>query len=126
MPKESIFSVSPSPVKFGPGALGEIGKDAKNLGMRRVALFTDRWVGQLECVETAKRAIAAEGLELVVFDDRGRPSFELAQQSGAGSTREAVLQFDRWEVKAEAQIGLFSFTKYLMWLDLHRRAEEME
>jgi alcohol dehydrogenase class IV len=69
MPKESIFSVSPSPVKFGPGALEEIGKDAKNLGMRRVALFTDRWVGQLECVETAKRAIAAEGLGLVVFDE---------------------------------------------------------
>jgi len=31
--------------------------------------------------------------ELVVFDDDGRPRFELAQRSGVGSDRQAVIQF---------------------------------
>jgi len=54
---------------------------------------TDRWpeFGDLAAGVNASSAIL-DG-ELVVFDDDGRPSFELAQQSGVGSGREAVLQF---------------------------------
>ena len=54
---------------------------------------TDRWpeLGDLAAGVNASSAIL-DG-ELVVFDDDGRPSFELAQQSGVGSGREAVLQF---------------------------------
>jgi bifunctional non-homologous end joining protein LigD len=54
---------------------------------------TDRWpeFGDLAAAVNASSAIL--DAELVVFDDDGRPSFELAQQSGVGSTREAVLQF---------------------------------
>ncbi|MEO6594668.1 MAG: DUF4011 domain-containing protein, partial [Planctomycetota bacterium] len=37
--------------------------------------------------------------------------------------RTAVLAMPRWEVKAVAHIGFFSFTKYLMWLDLAARDE---
>ncbi len=36
--------------------------------------------------------------------------------------RRAVVEIDRWEVVDEAQIGLFSFTKFLMWRDLDEHA----
>jgi bifunctional non-homologous end joining protein LigD len=45
--------------------------------------------------------------ELVVFDDDGRPSFELAQRSGVGSDRQAVLQlFDVLQVEGTDTIEL--------------------
>ena len=45
--------------------------------------------------------------ELVVFDDDGRPSFELVQRSGVGSDREAVLHlFDVLPVDGTDTIGL--------------------
>lgn len=69
MPTETIFSISPSPVKFGPGALEELGRDARRLGMARIALFTDPWVAKLECMETTRKALLAEGLDLVVYDE---------------------------------------------------------
>ena len=37
--------------------------------------------------------------------------------------RQAIRPMQRWRVEAEAAIGLFSFTKYLMWLDLDRREQ---
>ncbi|HEX5053006.1 MAG TPA: DUF3320 domain-containing protein [Planctomycetota bacterium] len=40
--------------------------------------------------------------------------------------RTAVLAMPRWEVKADAHIGFFSFTKYLMWLDLAARDDLMQ
>jgi very-short-patch-repair endonuclease len=41
------------------------------------------------------------------------------------SFREAVRDIPRWDVSEEAQIGLFSFAKYLMWLDLQVRAADL-
>jgi len=40
--------------------------------------------------------------------------------------REAVLNLQGWEVREEAHLGLFSFTKYLMWLDLEERTGELK
>jgi bifunctional non-homologous end joining protein LigD len=45
--------------------------------------------------------------ELVVFDDDGRPSFDLVQQSGTGSSRQAVLQlFDVLQVDGTDTVDL--------------------
>jgi bifunctional non-homologous end joining protein LigD len=54
---------------------------------------TDRWpeFSGLAGAVNARSAIL-DG-ELVVFDDDGRPRFELAQRSGVGSDRQAVIQF---------------------------------
>ncbi len=68
MPSETLFSVTPSPIKFGAGALAEVGKDALQLGMQRIALFTDPWVAQLECMDSVKRTLLGEGLEVEIFD----------------------------------------------------------
>ncbi|MCA8974823.1 MAG: DUF4011 domain-containing protein, partial [Planctomycetes bacterium] len=40
--------------------------------------------------------------------------------------RAAALGMPRWEVETTAQIGFFSFTKYLMWLDLADRDDLMQ
>ncbi|EKV31274.1 Alcohol dehydrogenase [Caenispirillum salinarum AK4] len=66
--QETIFTVDPVPLKYGHGALAEIGDDAKAMGMTRVALFTDRTVGGLECVATARKALQDAGMEVLLYD----------------------------------------------------------
>ncbi|MEM7204352.1 MAG: DUF3320 domain-containing protein [Planctomycetota bacterium] len=39
--------------------------------------------------------------------------------------REAILDRDRWDVRDEALVGLFSFTKFLMWRDLEERTDSL-
>ena len=41
------------------------------------------------------------------------------------SVRQAVRDIDRWDVVDEARIGLFSFTKFLMWRDLNERVDDL-
>lgn len=40
--REGLFSVDASSLTFGRGALREVGPLARDLGCRRVAVFTDR------------------------------------------------------------------------------------
>jgi bifunctional non-homologous end joining protein LigD len=54
---------------------------------------TGRWPEFAGLADALNASSAILDAELVVFGDDGRPRFELVQQSGVGSTREAVLQF---------------------------------
>jgi bifunctional non-homologous end joining protein LigD len=54
---------------------------------------TDRWPEFAGLSDALNASSAILDAELVVFGDDGRPRFELVQQSGVGSSREAVLQF---------------------------------
>jgi bifunctional non-homologous end joining protein LigD len=68
---------------------------------------TERWpeLGAIAGAVNAGSAIL--DAELVVLDDEGRPRFELVQQSGGGSGREAVLHlFDVLAVDGTPTIGL--------------------
>ena len=65
---ERGFTVEASSMKFGPGMLAELGTDARNLRMRRVALFTDRNVAETTPFQVALESLRREGLEIVVFD----------------------------------------------------------
>jgi hydroxyacid-oxoacid transhydrogenase len=65
---ESVFSIDAASIVFGRGALAELGDHALSLGMRRVALFTDRVVGALPFTETARTALAEAGIDTVVYD----------------------------------------------------------
>lgn len=40
--------------------------------------------------------------------------------------RQAVKDLSGWEVLTDVYVGLFSFTKYLMWNDLEQRTEELK
>lgn len=41
------------------------------------------------------------------------------------SVRKAILDIERWDVIEMACVGFFSFTKFLMWLDLTDRSEDL-
>ena len=63
---DDAFSVEAPKIKFGIGALDEIGADARALGMSRVALFTDPIVAGLEAMDIARAALAGAGLDVGV------------------------------------------------------------
>ncbi len=54
---------------------------------------TARWPEFAELPASVNATSAILDAELVVFDDEGRPRFELVQRSGVGARRQAVLQF---------------------------------
>lgn len=54
---------------------------------------TDRWPEFANLAASVNATSAILDGELVVFDDDGRPRFDLVQRSGVGSVREAVIQF---------------------------------
>lgn len=65
---EYAYTIEATKLKFGVGAIAEIGHDAKALGMSRVALYTDARVAKLEHVATAVKAIRDAGLEVEIYD----------------------------------------------------------
>ncbi|HVE50433.1 MAG TPA: hydroxyacid-oxoacid transhydrogenase [Casimicrobiaceae bacterium] len=54
---------------YGAGVLEEAGDHARELGLRRVALFTDRRLAQSEHVTKVKAALADAAIEVAIFDD---------------------------------------------------------
>lgn len=65
---EYAYTIEAPKLKFGVGAIGELGWDAKSLGMTRVALFTDPRVAKLEHVSLAVQSIRAAGLDVEIYD----------------------------------------------------------
>ena len=60
------------------------------------------------------------GLDRVPTDDKGIDVVQVLQ-----SFRLAVRDIAQWEVLEQAHLGIFSFTKYLMWKDLQDRTEQL-
>jgi hydroxyacid-oxoacid transhydrogenase len=54
---------------FGPGVLRETGDHARVLGMKRVALFTDRRVGALQHVADTAASLRVAGMDVAVYDE---------------------------------------------------------
>jgi len=81
---DRVFSVDISAIKFGPGALSEVGADARELGLKRVALFTDRRVRNLATFETAIHSLSAAGIDFDIYDEvRVEPTDESFQAAAA-------------------------------------------
>lgn len=84
MAAERIFTVDPVALKYGHGALAELGSDAKALGMSRVMLVTDPKVAALPCVETARTSLTEAGIDVVVYDQaRVEPTDTSFQEAAA-------------------------------------------
>ncbi|MCP4757356.1 MAG: iron-containing alcohol dehydrogenase [Proteobacteria bacterium] len=66
---DTAFSVEATKIKLGPGSLVEIGADAKEFGMKRVAVYTDATVAKLEPVNVVVRSLRSAGLEVDIFDE---------------------------------------------------------
>ena len=84
---ESVFSVDISSIYFGHGVFKEAGAQAKALGMRRVALFTDRRIAALPYVVQVRDSIRAAGLDVAVYDE---VKVEPTDQSFIAATRFAA------------------------------------
>jgi hydroxyacid-oxoacid transhydrogenase len=63
------FTLGMPTFTFGPGVLAEAGEQAREQGLSRVALFTDRRLAAGEHVTKAKASLAAAGVDTVVFDE---------------------------------------------------------
>jgi len=65
---ETAFSVDTSAIVFGRGALTELGEQARALGVKRVALFTDPILAGLPFFETARNSLRSAAIEVLVYD----------------------------------------------------------
>ena len=91
---ETIFTVPASSVKFGPGALREVGEDAKAMGLWRVAVFTDNHVAATPSYETLISALKDAGVDPVVYDQvQVEPTDQSFKDAAAFATQDNILGF---------------------------------
>lgn len=63
------FEVDASRIKYGRGVLREVGAAARELGIRRAALFTDRNVKNLPFFGPARRSLADAKIDVAIYDE---------------------------------------------------------
>ena len=63
------FTLGMPTFTFGPGVLTEAGDNAVELGLKRVALFTDRNLAAGEHVAKVKALLTGAGVDHAVYDD---------------------------------------------------------
>ena len=63
------FTLGMPTFTFGPGVLAEAGDNAAELGLRRVALFTDKRLAAGEHVAKVSQSLAAAKIDCVVYDE---------------------------------------------------------
>ena len=80
---EYAFTVEAPKIKFGVGALREVGEDARALGMSRVALFTDPRVAKLEPVAAVRESLAKAGIDAAVYDEVEVEPTDVSFKAGA-------------------------------------------
>jgi alcohol dehydrogenase class IV len=64
---DTTFEVETSRIKYGSGALREVGAEARDLGMTRVALVTDPQLAKLEFVETVAASLRDAGVDVALY-----------------------------------------------------------
>src|SRR4051794_814690 len=64
---ESIFTMDASSIKYGLGSTKEVGADVADRGLKRIALFTDPVVARTIAYETARKSLAAAGVDVVEY-----------------------------------------------------------
>ncbi len=65
--KESVYTVNAAAMKFGNGALGEVGQDAKTLGLQKVGVFIDSNLEETDCLKSLLNALQGANLDYQVF-----------------------------------------------------------
>ncbi|MEO6566431.1 MAG: hydroxyacid-oxoacid transhydrogenase [Casimicrobiaceae bacterium] len=63
------FTIGMPTLTFGAGVLAEAGPQAQELGLRRVALFTDQQLLHSEAYATVAKSLRDAGVDVVVFSD---------------------------------------------------------
>jgi hydroxyacid-oxoacid transhydrogenase len=86
---EDAFSVDVSSITYGHGCLSEAGEQAKALGIKRIALFTDKRLAALEHVEKVKKSLEAAGVDYAFYDEVKVEPTDVSFQAGARFAEEA-------------------------------------
>ncbi|WP_119069239.1 hydroxyacid-oxoacid transhydrogenase [Rubrobacter indicoceani] len=67
-PRETIFTMEATPIKYGPGASEEIGWETKRFGLKRVMLVSDPGVVKAGIAAHMQELLEAEGIEVELWD----------------------------------------------------------
>ncbi|KAK9447422.1 alcohol dehydrogenase [Limtongia smithiae] len=67
--KEYAFELAASNIRYGNGVTREVGMDFKNLGVGKVAVFTDANILKLPPMQTAIEALEAQGIKYEIYSD---------------------------------------------------------
>jgi hydroxyacid-oxoacid transhydrogenase len=86
---ESAFTIDASRVTFGSGSLREVGDRIAARGAKRVALFTDARLRQLEWFGDVESSLRAAGLDVAVFDDVAVEPTDVSLQRAIDFARDA-------------------------------------
>ncbi|HEY0193571.1 MAG TPA: hydroxyacid-oxoacid transhydrogenase [Kofleriaceae bacterium] len=86
---ETAFTMDASRVTFGAGALAEVGDRARALGIRRVALFTDRSLRTLRWFDEVMASLTAAGLDVATFDEVAVEPTDASFEAAARFARDA-------------------------------------
>lgn len=85
---DSAFTVEAPKIKFGTGCMGEIGLDAKGLGMTRVAIYTDKLVKDLPAVETVTASLKKAGVDFALYTETEVEPTDRSFKAGTQFARE--------------------------------------
>jgi alcohol dehydrogenase class IV len=66
---DDAFTIDGSTMTFGAGCLDEAGDQAQALGMKRVALFTDRTVRELPPFTVVAESLRRAGVDFAIYDE---------------------------------------------------------
>ncbi|HEY4139102.1 MAG TPA: hydroxyacid-oxoacid transhydrogenase [Casimicrobiaceae bacterium] len=83
------FTLGMPTFTFGSGVLAEVGENARELALRRVALFTDSRLAKSEHMAKVKASLAAANVDAVVYDEIAIEPTDASLQRAAQFAREA-------------------------------------
>ena len=83
------FTLGMPTFTFGAGVLAEVGDNAVELGLKRVAVFTDAKLTSGEHVAKVRASLAAANVDAVVFDQVAIEPTDISLQTAARFAREA-------------------------------------
>src|SRR5262245_18302662 len=83
------FTLGMPTFTFGSGVLSEAGDNAVDLGLKRVALFTDRRLAQGEHVAKVQASLRAANVDVVLYDQVSIEPTDASLQQAARFAREA-------------------------------------
>ncbi len=86
---DAAFTIEASRVTFGRGCLSEVGARAKSLGVTRVLLVTDPFVGELPFAHLVRDSLRAQHLDVVVFTEVEIEPTDRSVLLAANAAREA-------------------------------------
>jgi alcohol dehydrogenase class IV len=69
IPNETVFTMEMTPIKFGPGATGEVAYDLKRLGVKHALIVTDHGVMKLGLPERVRSLLQEANIRADIFDD---------------------------------------------------------